>query len=149
MKPYDLFRIGSLTLAFLLAASTCFADYLIFSNNKKIKGSLCLIGASYIEFKTDDLGMNTQWIKVPKKDILCITNDDGKIIYPRDKFDENALNYGKVKIRTHEDKEKYQMRQTENEQAEKMNNSAERNRYKTAALVSLVGGVMALILIGV
>lgn len=149
MKPYYLVSFFCVIMAFLLVASPCSADQLIFSNNKKIKGSLCLIGTTYIEFKTDDLGPNTQWIKVPKKDLLCITSEDGKIIYPRDKFDENALNFGKVKIRTHEDKEKYQLRQQENDQAEKLNHSAERNRYKTAALVSLVGGVMALILIGV
>lgn len=149
MKPYYLVRIGSWIMAFLLTASVGFADQLIFSNNKKIKGSLCLIGTTFVEFKTDELSSNTQWIKVPKKDILCITDEDGKIIYPRDKFDENALNFGKVKIRTQADKEKLQMRQQENDQAEKQSNSAERNKYKTAALVSLVGGVMALILIGV
>ena len=128
--------------------NSVFADTLIFSNNKKIHGSLTLIATKYIEFKTDELGPRTQWVQIYKKDILLILDDAGKIMYPRDKFDENALNYGKVKIRTEDEARKYNLRKQENIQAERISKDLERNKYKTAALVSLVGGVMALILIG-
>jgi len=147
-------RTKSLLLLFvgicllLFFSSRVFADNLILSNEKRIKGSLSLIGNDYIEFKTDHVSGNTDWIKVSKKSVLAIVNDDGKIIYPRDKFDENALNFGKVKLRNTEDLAKYRARKQNNKSNQFRNESAEKNRFKVAAIIGGLAGLMVLTVTG-
>src|SRR3990172_6445091 len=129
--------------AWLFWAQTAFADILVLSNNKQIEGNISLIADDYVEFLVgDQWNNNKEWLKVPKKVIVAILNGEGKIIYPRDKFDENALDYGRVKIRNEKEKEIYQNRKKANQARQLQTEKKESKRYKIAALVGGLSGLM-------
>jgi hypothetical protein len=131
-----------LSAACLFWVHTAFADVLLLSNNKQIEGNISLVANDYIEFLVGDEWNNKEWLKVPKKVILAILNREGKIIYPRDKFDENALNYGRVKIRNEKEKEIYLNRKKANQARQIENEKKESKRYKIAALLGGLSGLM-------
>ena len=70
---------------------------------------------------------NYEWQRIIKKDLLAIVSEEGKIIYPRDKYDENVMNYGRVRLRNGNEAEIYQQRKNRNKQAQirhkKINNN--------------------------
>ena len=135
--------ISVLILIFAMAlAIPAKADTLVLVNNQKITGELMHIAHEYIEFKTEPTPGNPEWLKVYKKHLLAVVNDQGKLIYPRDKFDENALNYGKVRIRNEREKQLYLQRVQENLKVQRSLESEEKNRYKVAALVGGLSGIM-------
>jgi len=118
------------------------ADKLILANNKKVQGELTLIGDKYLEFKVEEIPGEPEWIKVSKKDLLAVVSSAGRLLYPRDKYDENALNYGKVKIRNKQEAAIFLERKKENRQAELMMERKDKERFKVAALVGGLSGLM-------
>jgi hypothetical protein len=119
-----------------------FADILVLANNKHLQGEISLVGDDYVEFIVGDEWNNKEWLKVPKKAIIAILSEEGKIIYPRDKFDENALNYGRVKLRNEKEKEIYLSRKKANQTRQIENEKKDSKRYKIAALVGGLSGLM-------
>ncbi len=121
----------------------CQADTLIKMDKTRLKGKLSLIADTYVEFTVEKSGGQQHWIKVDKKEILVILDKRKKLIYPRDKYDEIALNYGKVKLRTAKDVQKFKERKTENALVQAQQMQSEKNRLKTAAVIGSLGGLMA------
>lgn len=130
-------------LLLLWLTSNGMADVLITAANKRIKGKLSYIGEGYIEFEVETKDGSGEWKKIDKKEILVILDEQKKIMYPRDKYDEIALNYGKVKLRTAQDVQRYKERKTENLSVQKINEQKEKNRFKVAAVIGSLGGLMA------
>ncbi len=124
------------------------ADILLTIDNQKIAGELSVIADEFIEFKQQDYPGENEWIKVSKKHILAVVSSDGKIIYPRDKFDENALNYGRIPLRNETEQQKYLRRQLENRKAEQHLEQNEGKRYRVAAVIGGLGGLMIYALLG-
>ena len=138
---------------FLLAATLamvqiCHADILVLVGKEQLQGTLTVIGDKYVEFKHEKSPGLSEWIKVLKKDLLAVVGENGKIIYPRDKFDENALNFGRVKIRNEKEAEIYTQRQIINRRNESISEKKEKNRFKVAALVGGLSGLMVWALLG-
>ena len=119
-------------------------DVLILANEKRFEGEISLIANDYIEFKTEQVTGSTEWIKIPKQKMLAVVDDNGKIIYPRDKYDENALNYGSVKLRDAKDLVNYRARKRENIANQLRLEKAEKNKYKVAAIIGGLAGLMIL-----
>jgi hypothetical protein len=138
MKPFKYILV-----LVLISVHFCSADVLVRMDRVKIHGKLSLIADTYIEFVKDKSPGQQEWIKVDKKEILAILNSSGKLIYPRDKYDEIALNYGKVKLRTAQDVLKYKQRKTENSNVQTCHEQTEKNRFKVAAVIGGLGGLMA------
>jgi hypothetical protein len=136
-------RAIAAVMGLMLLVSTARADVLIFASNKRAQGKLSYIGESHIEFIFDTRDGKGEWKKVDKKDILVILDDHKKMIYPRDKYDEMALNYGKVKLRTAADVQRYKDRKMENLSTQQMNEQKEKNRFKVAVVIGGLGGIMA------
>jgi hypothetical protein len=136
-------RVIAVVTGLMFLASAAAADVLIFASNKRAKGKLSYIGESHIEFIFDTKDGSGEWKKVDKKEILVILDDHKKMIYPRDKFDEMALNYGKVKLRTTLDVQRYKDRKMENLSTQRMNEQKEKSRFKVAAVIGGLGGLMA------
>jgi hypothetical protein len=130
-------------IVLLIIASSAMADVLILASNKRAKGKLSYIGETHIEFIFDSKDGSGEWKKIDKKDILVILDDHKKIMYPRDKYDEMALNYGKVKLRTTLDVQRFKDRKMQNLSTQKMNEQKEKNRFKVAAVIGGLGGLMA------
>jgi len=118
------------------------ADTLILIDRRQFRGSLTLIADEYIEFRLEKSFNDNEWIKVYKKDLLAIVNDRGKIVYPRDKYDENALNWGKVRLRNKQEARIYLERKKMNRLRQLENEKQEKNRYKVAVLVGGLSGLM-------
>jgi hypothetical protein len=136
----------SILVALLLALTlfnTSQADTLIKMDRTRLRGKLSLIADTYVEFTVEKNSGQQQWLKVDKKEILVILDHRKKLLYPRDKYDEIALNYGKVKLRTAQDVQKYKQRKTENSAVQAMQEQTEKNRLKTAAVIGGLGGIMA------
>ncbi|HPN33248.1 MAG TPA: hypothetical protein PK843_01935 [bacterium] len=136
-------RIQIIGFSLMLFSQFCAADTLIKIDRSRTHGKLSLIADTYIEFVINKKDGQQQWIKVDKKEILDIVGSKGKLIYPRDKYDEMALNYGKVKLRTAQDVVKYKQRKSESILAQEQHEQAEKNRFKIAAMIGGVGGLMA------
>ena len=139
-------HLFSATLGLLLTtmlAGTCIADVLLLANKKQIQGAISLIADDYIEFEMSKNFDQKEWVKIPKQYVVAVVNENGKIVYPRDKFDENALNYGKIKFRTEKEKEIYLERKKVNKISQVENEKRDNNRYKVAAIV---GGISSLML---
>ena len=137
--------VSLVLLGFVLGVSTSVkSDVLILSDKQKIKGEISLIADDYIEFKTDKISGKTEWIKYPKKKIIAIVDENGKIVYPRDKYDENALNYGKVRLRTKKDLAEYRARKRENIANQLRNEKTEKERYKMAVIVGGIASLMVM-----
>ena len=118
------------------------ADILIKDNGQKIIGEMTLIAKDYIEFKVETTPGYFEWMKVPKQELLAVIGKNKKILYPRDKYDEISINYGKVKLRNSRDEELYHRRQEENLKAQTTLEKEEKNHLKTAALLGGIGGLM-------
>ncbi|HNR67435.1 MAG TPA: hypothetical protein PKN04_06740 [bacterium] len=131
---------GFFALLFTLQAAQ--ADVLITVDKQKFIGRLSLIAHEYIEFENYPHPGEKEWLKVYKKDLLAIVDDRGKIIYPRDKFDENALNWGKVRLRSDKEKKIYEERQMENNQQQVLHESQEKSKYRVAAVIGGLSGLM-------
>ncbi len=123
-------------------ATSVRADVLILANNKKVHGELTLIGDKYLEFKVEEIPGEPEWVKIPKNNLLAVVSSAGRLLYPRDKYDEIALNYGKVKIRNKQEATIFLERKKENQQAELMMERKDKERFKVAALVGGLGGLM-------
>ena len=128
--------------AVMIFAIPLFADILVLDNGQKIKGELLEIADDYIEYKAEMTVGEPEWVKVRKKDLLAVIDSNGKLAYPRDKFDENSLNYGKVRIRNQKEKQLYFLRKTENQKIQNTIELRERDKYKVAALVGSLSGIM-------
>lgn len=141
MKVNDILKL--LLMGFILGApAAALADKLILSNEKRIDGEISLIANDYIEFKTDQFTGETEWIKIEKQKVLAVLDAKGKIVYPRDKFDENVLNYGKVRLQNKSDLAKYRARKRENITNQLRNEKAEKKKYKVAAIIGGIAGLM-------
>jgi len=127
----------------LISYQSVSADTLIRMDRVRIYGKLSVIGDTYVEFVEKKGTNGQQWIKVFKKDILAILDGRGKLLYPRDKYDEVALNYGKVKLRTAQDVSKYKQRKSQYIQAQAQHEKREKKHYKIAAFIGGVSGLMA------
>jgi len=132
------------TLLFVCLATTARADILIFINNQQCQGTLTFIGDKFIEFKTEQNPGKYEWIQVFKKDLLAVVSNEGKIIYPRDKYDENAMNFRKIKLRNAKEAELYKKRKTINKQSQIDYENKEKNKYKVAVFVVSFGSLMLL-----
>ncbi len=129
-------------LILLLLIVPLLADILVLDNGQKIKGELLEIADEYVEYKAESNVGEPEWVKVRKQDLLAIIDGSGKLAYPRDKFDENSLNYGKVKIRNRKERRIYLQRRTENQQNQSTLELREKDKYKVAALVGSLSGIM-------
>jgi len=136
-------RIYLIGFSLMLLSQVCAADTLIKIDRSRMHGKLSLIADTYIEFITNKKDGQQQWIKVDKKEILAIVGGKGKLLFPRDKYDEMALNYGKVKLRTAQDVAKYKQRKSEAILVQEQHEQEEKNRFKIAAMIGGVGGLMA------
>ena len=132
----------------LFVAASLYADILILDNGQKIPGELLEIADDYIEYKIETNLGEPEWVKVMKKDLLAVIDRSGKLAYPRDKFDENSINYGRVRIRSAAERELYRQRKAENQQTQSILESREREKYRVAALVGGLSGIMLWALIG-
>ncbi len=126
----------------LFLVITAHADYLLLDNNKKIYGEMTAIAHDYIEFSIQDVSGENQWLKVPKKQVLAILSDQKKILYPRDKFDENALNHGRIRARNKKEELILKKRQLENIETQRELENEEKNRFKVAAVIGGLSGLM-------
>jgi hypothetical protein len=135
--------LNGVLVLILISVQLSAADVLVRMDRVKIRGKLSAIADTYVEFVEEKSPGQEEWIKVDKKKILVILNSRGKLIYPRDKYDEIALNYGKVKLRTAQDVLKYKQRKTENSTVQSNQEQTEKNRFKIAAVIGGVGGLMA------
>lgn len=133
---------GILILLLMFWSTFAWGDILLLINKKEYRGQLKRIAAEYVEFVNEETPGESEWIKIYKKDLLVVVNERGKIIYPRDKYDENALNYGKVRLKTRKEVEIYNRRIKHNQQVQRHIEQNEKNRYKVAALVGGLGGLM-------
>ena len=129
-------------VALFIVTNVVHADILLLRNKQRIRGEMSLVADDYIEFKRDLSAGENEWIKLSKKSVVAIVSDKGKLIYPRDKFDENALNYGKIRIRNENEKKTYLERKKTNKLAQLTNERQEKDRFKVAALVGGLGGIM-------
>lgn len=120
------------------------ADILILVDNQQLQGRLTFIGDNYIEFKIEQSPGEYEWVKVYKKNLLAVVSNKGKIIYPRDKYDENAMNFGKVRLRNKQEAEIYRDRKEQNKKAQIECEKREKNKYKVAAVVGSFGSIMLL-----
>ena len=77
-----------------------------------------------------------------KKDMLAVLDKSGKLAYPRDKFDEISLNYGKIKLRNGKEKQIFEQRKQQNQSIQQTIELRERDKYKVAALVGGLSGIM-------
>ena len=136
----------SISLVFI-TASVSSADRLITSDKRYINGELSLIANDYVEFRTDQLSGTTEWVKISKRKILAILGNNGHIIYPRDKFDENALNFGKIRVKNNKELEVYRNRKRQNISNQLRNEKAEKQRFKIAALIGGLAGLMVMTII--
>ncbi|MBN1540551.1 hypothetical protein JW992_00265 [candidate division KSB1 bacterium] len=118
------------------------ADVLVTADNQKYVGKITLIAKEYLEFEHATHPGEKEWLKVLKKDILAVVDDRGRIIYPRDKFDENALNYGKVRVRNEKESEIYKKRQIETFMQQNLHESQEKKKYRVAAVIGGLSGLM-------
>lgn len=118
------------------------ADILILANNKRVHGELTLIGDKYLEFKVEEIPGEPEWVKVAKNNLLAVVSSAGRLLYPRDKYDENVLNYGKVKIRNKKEAVIFLERKKENQQAESIMEKKDKERFKVAALLGGLSGLM-------
>lgn len=137
-----------ITLIILGLVSLSNADILLTVDNQKLLGKITVIGEEYIEYETQTAPGETEWIKVHKKDIIAVVDDNLNLVYPRDKFDENALNYGRIPIKNKKEKRLYELRQRENKLAQQKAEKKEKNRFKIAALVGGLSGLMLYALLG-
>jgi len=126
----------------ILITSDLKADTLFLANNKKISGKLTFIGDDFIEFRTEKVLCQYVWIRILKRDLLAVLSDKGKILYPRDKYDENALNIGKVQCKTVKEIERLKNRKKLNEQAQFEYERREKNKLKVAIIVGSIGSLM-------
>jgi len=124
-----------------------YGDILILADRSQLHGDLVLIADRYIEFKSEKSPGDFQWLKIAKKSILAVLNDRKKIIYPRDKFDENALNYGRIPLRDAREQALYNKRRYLNRLAQLRAEKRERDRFKVAALLGSISGVMLWVLL--
>ncbi|MBN1998775.1 hypothetical protein JW935_14545 [candidate division KSB1 bacterium] len=117
------------------------ADILVTVQNEQIEGTLSNIADTYIEFKLDN-PVKQEWIKVEKKNLMAVVDQKGKIVYPRDKYDENALNYGRIKINSREDAKKYAIRKQQNLQVQRKIERRDSSQFRTAVIVGGISGLM-------
>ena len=126
----------------LVAVPALRADTLLLANKQQISGELSLIADDYIEFRVSRTADQYEWIKVSKKILLAVLDDQKKIVYPRDKYDENALNYGKVRLRNEKEARVFLQRKKANQQSQLENEKSENGRYKVAAIIGSLSGLM-------
>jgi hypothetical protein len=136
------FMLRGMIYLLLFSVITAHADYLLLDNNKKLYGEMTAIAHEYIEFTVQDLSNENKWLKVPKKQVLAVLSDQKKILYPRDKFDENALNYGRIKPKNKKEKLVLKKRQLENIKTQRALENQEKNRFKVAAVIGGLSGLM-------
>jgi len=136
------FSVASMFVLFFFLAPFAKADILILVDNHQFRGKISLIADDYIEFRLEKSVGESEWIKVYKKDLLAVVNERGKIVYPRDKYDENALNWGKIRLRNKKEAQIYLMRKKMNRIRQLENEKQEKNKYKVAALVGGLSGLM-------
>lgn len=129
-------------MSIMLAISAARADTLILANKQKVQGSLSLIADDYLEFRVEKSLEQFEWIKIPKKSLFAVLSDQGKVVYPRDKFDENALNFGKVKLRDKKEVDTFLKRKKANRLAQAENEKSEKGKYKVAAIIGGLSGLM-------
>ncbi len=137
-----LFILSLGVLLVLGAAPALHADTLVLANKQQIPGQLSLIADDYIEFRVSKAPDQYEWIKVSKKILLAVVDEQKKIVYPRDKYDENALNYGKVRLRNEKEAHAYLQRKKTNQQVQIENEKSENGRYKVAAIIGSLSGLM-------
>ncbi len=129
-----------LTTCCLLLVLCSFAhsepDILIRVEKSQMYGEITAIADDYLEFKKQVSPGEYEWIKVPKQELLAVISNKGNILYPRDKYDENALNYGRIKVKSSQDKKKYLERKKNNKQIQSKLEHGEKNRYKTAFIAA-------------
>lgn len=133
-------KIAVVFILFLFVSAH--GDILVLDNGKRVQGTMTEIADEYIEFKAELEPGNVEWLKVYKKDLLAVINQQGKLAYPRDKYDENSLNWGRVPIRSSRDKQVYLQRKKQNLSRQQELELRERDKYKVAALVGSLSGIM-------
>jgi hypothetical protein len=118
------------------------ADLLILDNGQKLNGEMIKIADDYIEYKAESSPGDVEWLKVMKKDILAVLNRSGKLSYPRDKFDENSLNFGKIRLRNEKERQTFEQRKSQNQNIQTTLELREKDKYKVAAIVGSLSGIM-------
>ena len=126
----------------VLLTAPLYADLLILDNGQKLTGKMIKIADDYIEYKAESSAGDVEWLKVNKKDLLAVLGTDGKLAYPRDKFDENSLNFGKIRLRDEKERTKFEQRKKVNQDVQQTIELREKDKYKVAALVGSLSGIM-------
>jgi len=137
-----LFLLTVWAIILLASAPALRADTLLLANKQQIQGELSLIADDYIEFRVAKAPDQYEWIKVSKNILLAVLDEQKKILYPRDKYDENALNCGKVRLRNEKEARVFLQRKKANQQTQLENEKSENGRYKVAAIIGSLSGLM-------